>query len=292
MGADLNDLKVFAVVARCRSFRQAGQELQVSASAVSHTMRKLEQELAVRLLHRTTRSVSLSEAGEQLLQRLKPALDEITMAIDSLSDLRGKPSGRLRINVPRSAAQLLLSPRMASWRQAYPDIQLEIISSDALIDIVEQGFDAGIRFGERLQQDMIALPIGPVMRLVVCASPSYLNQYGIPQTPQDLLAHQCIQLRFPSGAFYQWKFKRDNETIEIATKGSLVFDDFVLITQAAVDSAGICYNFEAYVADLVREGRLQYVLEDDYPAEEYFYLYYPSARNMPSALRAFIDFFK
>jgi len=199
MSPDLNDLLAFARVAECRSFRQAAQELQITASALSHTLTRMEKKLGMRLLQRTTRSVSLTPAGERLLQSLQPALQEIQGALESLNELRDKPVGRLRLNVPRPAAQLTLAPLMAAWRTAYPEVELEVVSSDALIDIVEQGFDAGLRFGESLQQDMVAIPVGPEVRFVVCAAPAYLTEHGIPVTPHDLLQHQCIQFRFPSG---------------------------------------------------------------------------------------------
>lgn len=292
MKPDLSALSAFARVAHWRSFRQAGQELQVSASALSHTVSKLEKDLGVRLLNRTTRSVSLSEAGSNLLSRLKPALEEIDLALDSLNELRQRPSGRLRLNVPRAATQLVFAPKMASWLQQYPEVQLEIVTNDALVDIVEQGFDAGIRFGERLQQDMIALPVGPPIRFVVCAAPSYLSTHGKPTTPQDLLQHQCIQLRFPSGTHYQWEFQRGRKSLQVATTGMLAMDDQALMIQAAMDGAGLCYTYDAYVSALVQEGRLQYVLEDWCPVVPGFFLYYPSKRHMSAALRALIDFLK
>ena len=292
MSPDLNDLIAFARVAQCRRFRQAAQELQVTASALSHTITKLEQKLGMRLLQRTTRSVSLSPAGERLLASLQPALLDIETALESLNELRDKPVGRLRLNVPRPAAQLLLAPLMAAWRAAYPEVELEVVSSDALIDIVEQGFDAGLRFGESLQQDMVAVPVGPAFRFVTCAAPAYLQQHGIPQTPHELLQHQCMQFRFPSGLKYRWEFQRGQEKMEVATNGSLVFDDFYLATQAAADGAGICYTYCGYAAPLVQQGRLQYLLSDWCAPDERFYLYYPSRRHQSAALRAFIDFLK
>ncbi|MFZ6777164.1 LysR family transcriptional regulator [Undibacterium sp. Ji83W] len=292
MSPDLNDLLAFARVAECRSFRQAAQELQVTASALSHTLTKMEKRLGMRLLQRTTRSVSLTPAGERLLQSLQPALQEIQSALESLNELRDKPVGRLRLNVPRPAAQLTLAPLMAAWHAAYPEVELEIVSSDALIDIVEQGFDAGLRFGESLQQDMVAIPVGPEVRFVVCASPAYLQKHGVPATPHDLLQHQCIQFRFPSGQRYRWEFQRGQEKMEVATTGALVFDDFYVVTRVALDGAGICYTYSGYADELVQQGQLQYVLEDWWPAPERSYLYYPSRRHQSAALRAFIDFMK
>lgn len=292
MSPDLNDLLAFARVAECRSFRQAAQELQLTASALSHTVTKMEKKLGMRLLQRTTRSVSLTPAGERLLQSLQPALKEIQGALESLNELRDKPVGRLRLNVPRPAAQLTLAPLMAAWHAAYPEVELEIVSSDALIDIVEQGFDAGLRFGESLQQDMVAIPVGPEIRFVICASPAYLQKHGIPAAPHDLLQHQCIQFRFPSGQRYRWEFQRGQEKMEVATTGALVLDDFYVATRAACDGAGVCYTYSGYADELVQQGQLQYVLEDWWPVAERTYLYYPSRRHQSAALRAFIDFMK
>jgi DNA-binding transcriptional LysR family regulator len=289
---DLNDLRAFARVAQLRSFRKAAQELQLTASALSHTMRKLEQELGVRLLNRTTRSVSPTEAGEKLLQRLMPAFGDIKCALDGLNEQRERPVGRLRINVPRMASQLVFGPKIAAWQTSYPDIQLELVASDALVDIVAGGFDAGVRFGEQLQQDMVAIPIGPAIGFSTCAVPTYLAVHGEPENPADLLRHNCMQIRFPSGVHYKWEFERNNQRLEVATRGTLASDDLYLLLQATLDGAGIGYVYDALAAPLVQAGRLAYVLDGWYPKPEFFYLYYPSGRNMRPALRALIDFFK
>lgn len=292
MTSDLNDLLAFSRVAHYRSFRRAAQELQVTASALSHTIARMEQAIGIRLLQRTTRNVSPTPAGERLLLSLQPALREIEAALESLNEHRDKPVGRLRLNVPRPAAQLLLAPVLAAWQASYPEVELEIVSDDAMIDIVEQGFDAGMRFGESLQQDMVAVPVGPEFRLVTCASPAYLERHGVPQTPRDLLQHQCIQLRFPSGIRYRWEFQRDKEKVEILTSGPLVCDDFNVMTRAAIDGAGICYTFCRFADEAFRQGRLHSVLEDWWPSPERFFLYYPSRRHQSAALRALIEFLK
>ncbi|MEJ2794351.1 LysR substrate-binding domain-containing protein [Iodobacter sp. LRB] len=292
MKTDLNDLNAFVRVAQCGSFRQAAQELQLTPSALSHTLRKLEQALGVRLLSRTTRSVSPTQAGEQLLLRLSPALGEITQAIEGLNELRQQPAGRVRLNVPRAAAQLRLAPKLAEFRRQYPDIELEIVCNDALVDIVAERFDAGIRFGERVQQDMIAVRLGEAIHFTVAAAPAYLDAYGVPGTPADLLTHQCLQIRFPSGVHYQWEFEQGGQTLTVATRGALISDDLALLLRAAVDGSGMCYCYDEMLAPLVQAGQLQYVLSAWSPVPEYFYLYYPSGRNMPAALRAVIDFFK
>ena len=292
MKRDLDSLQAFFHVARLRSFRKAAGQLNLSASALSHTVARLEQDLGVRLLNRTTRSVSPSAAGARLLARLAPALGEIALALDDLNVERTEMRGRVRLNVPRPATQLVLAPRLAAWRVAYPEIALEIVSSDAVVDIVEQGFDAGMRFGELLQQDMVAVPVGPPIEFVVCASPAYLAAHGVPAGPDELLGHQCLQLRFPSGAVYRWDFQHDGHPIAIATGGALLLDDFGAIAQAALDGAGICYTYAGYARPHLDSGALVQLLAPYAPPPERFYLYYPSGRNMPASLRAFIDFLK
>ncbi|QYF95221.1 LysR family transcriptional regulator [Massilia sp. PAMC28688] len=292
MNHDLEGLNVFLHVAQLRSFRKAGQQLGVSASAVSHAMGKLEDQLGLRLLNRTTRSVSPTPAGARLLAALAPALAGIDMALDSLNEERTQLRGRVRINVPRPAAWLVIAPRLAEWAHLHPQLELEVVSSDAVVDIVAEGFDAGIRFGELLQQDMVAVPVGEPVRFAVCAAPGYVAAHGTPATPQDLLAHQCIGLRFPSGARYRWEFRHGNEPVTVATGGTLLLDDMACIVQAAIDGAGICYTYEHLAAPHVAAGRLQFLLQDCMPPAERFYLYFPGGRNMPAGLRALVDFLK
>ncbi|MBY0573872.1 MAG: LysR family transcriptional regulator [Undibacterium sp.] len=292
MNVDLNALMVFARVAHWRSFRRAAQELHLTASALSHTVSKLEQSLGVRLLNRSTRSVSVSDAGARLLENLDPALNNIGWALESLNNDRERPIGRLKLNVPRSAAQLLLAPKLGAWSLRYPEVTLDIVTNDGLIDIVDQGYDAGIRFSERLQQDMIALPIGPQLPFSTCAAPSYLERFGTPKTPHDLLDHQCLQYRFPSGVHNIWEFQAQQKKLEVQTKGNLATDDFATIVRAAVDGAGICYTFDAYTAEEVEKGSLVRILEEWNPPAEHMYLYYPSRNNLSLSLRAFIDFFR
>ena len=292
MTPDLNNLHAFAQVARLRSFRKAATIMNVSPSALSHAITRLEEELAVRLLSRTTRSVSPTEAGARLLEQLAPALTDIEQALDRLNEDRTQLRGRVRLNVPRPAAHLVLGPKLAAWAKAYPELTLEIASSDAVIDIVELGFDAGMRFGELLQQDMIAVPVGPPIRFVVCAAPGYLDAHGEPATPQALLDHQCLQMRFPSGANYRWEFEQDGQALSVATAGTLASDDLPALLQAALDGAGLCYTYEAYALPYLQQGLLRQVLACAMPPPERFYLYYPSRRHMPAGLRALIDFLK
>ncbi len=292
MTIDLNGLDAFVRVAHSRSFRKAAAGMGVSPSALSHAIGKLEHDLGVRLLNRTTRSVSPSPAGAQLLARLQPALADVAAALDELNADRAKPRGRLRLNVPRAAAQLVLAPLLARWRAHCPDVALDVTATDAVVDIVQEGFDAGMRFGELLQQDMVAVPVGPDIRFAVCASPEYLARHGAPATPQDLAAHECLQLRFPSGALFKWQFQHDGAPLAVATNGSLVLDDLLAMLQAALDGAGLCYTYEAYAAPWVEQGRLAYVLQDWAPPAERIFLYYPSGRHMSAALRAWVDFMK
>jgi len=292
MNSDLNALSAFARVAYWRSFRRAAQELQVSPSALSHTVSKLEQTLGLRLLNRSTRSVSLSDAGARLFAQLNPALDQISQALDVLNEVRLRPMGKLKLNVPRVAAQLVLAPKLGQFLAAYPDVQLDLVTNDALVDIVEQGCDAGIRFGESLQQDMIAVAIGQPLQFSVCASPEYLRLHGIPKKPKDLLKHACLQYRFPSDLHYVWQFLANGKPLDVATNGAFASDDFTTIIQAAVDGAGICYTYQAHVAALIKQGKLQAILQDAIPPAERMYLYYPSRNNLSLSLRAFIDFDK
>lgn len=287
--ADLNELTAFAAVARLRSFRQAALERGVSASALSHALRALEERLGVRLLNRTTRSVTPTEAGQMLLARLAPAMREIDDALLDLSALQDVPAGRLRLNVPRPAARLLLAPMLASFVIRYPRVQVEVVTDDGMIDIVRDGFDAGIRFGEQVAADMIAVPVGAPQPFVVVASPAYLQAHGAPGTPRDLLGHACIGRRFPSGRQYAWEFGAAGESVSIAVGGPLVFDDDALMLGAARDGAGLAYVYAADAHADIAAGRLVCVLQHCLPPPSRYFLYYPSRRQMPAVLRAFVD---
>ncbi|MEM4987879.1 LysR family transcriptional regulator [Collimonas sp. H4R21] len=284
----LSELDAFACVARHRSFSKAALECGVSASALSHAIRTLETRLAVRLLNRTTRSVTPTEAGLQLLLRLEPALREIGEALERLNDFRDTPRGTLRLNVPRPAARLLLAPLFARFLAAYPQIRLEVVTDDGLVDIVAGGFDAGIRFGESLAQDMVALPLGPPVRLIVVASPMYAARRGLPRQPQELKQHACVGRRFPSGAVYAWEFSKDGEPLAIAVDGPLLLDDDELILRAALDGIGLAYVYEAQAQESIEQGRLLRVLDAWCQPMSGFFLYYPSRRQMPATLRLFI----
>jgi len=285
----LADLQAFATVARLRSFRRAAGELHVSPSALSHTLRSLETRLGVRLLNRTTRSVSPTEAGQRLLARLAPTLQDLDDALDEINSFRDSPVGTLRLNVPRAAAEYVLAPLASRFLHEYPGMRLEIVIDDSLIDIVAGGFDAGVRFGERLAQDMIAVPFGPAQRFVVVASPAYLAAHGKPAAPQQLSAHRCIRIRFPNGSIYRWEFSRGDEKIEVEVDGPLDVGEMPLMVRAAEDGIGLAYVYEQSAASALAAGRLVTVLDDWRPPEPGFFLYYPSRRLVPTGLRAFID---
>lgn len=286
---DLSDLKAFAAVAARRSFRAAAVELGVSPSAVSHAIRRLEERLGIRLLNRTSRSVAATEAGERLLLRLQPALHNIAGALEAVNGFRDTPMGTVRLNMPRSAAPLLLAPLAARYLRAYPQMRLEITTDDRLIDIVSGGFDAGIRFGERLERDMVALPIGPPRRFAVVGAPGYLRKHGKPAVPRDLRAHACIRFRFPGGALYRWEFEKGGQALDVEVDGPLTVDGQDLMVQAALDGVGLAFTFEDYVLPHLRRRRLVRVLEDWCPRFPGFFLYYPSRRQPSAGLRAFID---
>ncbi|MER8877831.1 LysR family transcriptional regulator [Mesorhizobium sp. M0684] len=288
----LSQLAVLAMVAQCGSFRGAAKELAIAPSAVSHAVSSLEARLGVRLLARSTRSVAPTEEGAQLLERLRPALSEIDLALESAIEARDRPAGNLRLTVPRTAAHLALTPRLGAFAAAYADIVLEIVIEDRFTDVVEGGFDAGVRLGESLQRDMIAVRIGPDLRGAVVGAPAYFETMPKPQHPRDLAAHRCIRFRFSSGILYRWEFEQNGEEIEIAVQGPLILDEDHLIANAAVDGAGLAFLFEDYVRDALAAGKLVRVLEDWCPRFDGFFVYYPSRRQMRPALRAFVDFFK
>ena len=287
---DLRDIEVFAAVARTRNFRRAALEGHVSASSLSQRLRDMEARLGVRLFNRTTRSVSLTEAGELLLARVAPAMVEVDAALQQVRGLRGVPSGRLRINAPEPAVDLVLAPMIAPFLKKYPQIELEIVVEPALIDIVEAGFDAGVRYGEHLAQDMIAVSLGPPERYAVVASPQYIAQHGRPRHPQDLLDHACVRIRFKSGTIYDWEFEKDGRVVKVSPRGTLISTYSQLPIQAVRAGIGFWATFEGLVRDDVASGKLVSVLEDwcaPFPGP---FLYYPSRRQPPPALGAFIEF--
>ncbi|WP_313370760.1 LysR family transcriptional regulator [Achromobacter animicus] len=296
MATDLDDLNAFVAVARARGFREAARTAGTSASRLSDTVRRLEAQLGVRLFNRTTRSVALTQAGQELLARLAPALSEVEAALDAVNGFRDKPAGTLRLNVPLSAAKLVLPSIVPDFLAAYPDIRLEVVAEESFVDVLAAGCDAGIRYDDRLEQDMIAVPIGPrVQRFAAGASPDYLNRRGRPAHPEDLMQHACLRGRFPSGAMPAWDFERGGETVRIDASGPLVVQiggAVDLAVDAAIAGAGVMYLFEDWLRPHFESGALEPVLEPWWPQFSGPFLYYSGRRLVPSPLKALIDFIK
>lgn len=287
---DAADLAPFLAIAEAKSFRRAADRLGCTPSALSHSLRGLEERLELRLVNRTTRSVALTEAGQRLYARVAPAFRDIGDALEDLNGFRGRPMGSLRINSARASAELALLPLVTRFLAHQPGVNVEIVVSNALVDMVAEGFDAGVRFGETIAQDMIAVPLGPRQRTAIVASPSFFERHAKPSRPEDLKALHCIRFRFESGRLYAWEFERGGVELSIEVEGPLTLGDQGLMVQAALDGAGLAFAFEGQVAELVAAGRLVRVLEEWCPYYGGFYLYYPSRRQLPAALRAFIDF--
>ena len=296
MAADLRDLLAFLAVAQAGGFREGARASGASASSLSEAVRRLESRLGIRLLNRTTRSVAPTEAGARLAERLAPALGEVEAALDVVNSFRDRPTGTLRLNVPANAARLILPPIVTPFLKAYPDIKLEVMVDDSFVDLLAAGCDAGIRFDERLEQDMIAVPIGPrVQRFATAASPAYLDARGRPDHPRDLLAHSCLRGQFPSGAIPAWEFERDGEIVRVDPTGPLlvrVGGAADLAVAAAVDGLGIISLFEAWLQPYLDSGALEPVLEPWWQKFTGPFLYYPGRRHLPSPLRAFVDFIR
>ncbi|MVT77046.1 LysR family transcriptional regulator [Bradyrhizobium cajani] len=288
MRSELNELAAFAMVARERSFTRAAAKLGVSQSALSHTIRGLEQRLALRLLARTTKSVAPTAAGTALLKDLSPALEQITLALDRARSLRHRPAGRLRIVMSRSAAVMVMLPRLAAFADAYPDIVLDVVTVTGPVDLVAGEFDAGIQLGEYIQKDMIAVRVTPDLRLAVVGSPRYFASRRIPQKPTDLGDHRCITLRLPGGP-YRWEFERGRKSVTISVNGPLVIDDTHLVIEAALAGVGLGLVYEEQVAGDIAKRRLVRVLEDWTPPIPGFFMYYPSRQHQPAALSALVN---
>lgn len=292
--ADLGDLAAFVAVAEAGGFRDGARASGLSASGLSEAVRRLEAKLGVRLLNRTTRSVAPTEAGARLLERLKPALGEVEAAIDVVNGFRDSPAGTLRLNVPVSAARLVLPRIVPPFLAAYPDIRLDVIAEDSFVDVLAAGCDAGIRYGERLEQDMIAVPIGPrEQRFATVAAPAYLDRHGRPQHPRDLLDHACINGRFASGAMIAWDFEREGDIVRIEPTGPLTVRAGAatdLAVDAAIAGVGIVTLFEDWLRPHLDSGALEPVLEPWWQRFPGPFLYYPGRRYLPAPLRAFVDF--
>lgn len=289
----LSQLAVLSAVAAHGSFRGAAKELGIAPSAVSHAVGSLEASLGVRLLARTTRSVAATEEGKRLLERLRPALDDIAEALQRAAEARDRPAGKLRITAPRFAADLILAPRLGDFLGRYPDIVLEIANEDGFTNIVEEGYDAGIRLGESLEADMVAVKVGPELKSAVVAAPSYFERFQRPWHPRDLAGHRCIRRRFSNGTIYRWEFEKEGEELTVSVNGPLILGEDRPIIEAAIGGAGLlAYLFEPRVSGYVAEGKLVRVLEDWCAPYAGPFLYYPTRRLMRPALRVFIDFFR
>jgi DNA-binding transcriptional LysR family regulator len=288
MKTDLSELAAFAVVAEERSFTRAGARLGVSQSALSHTIRGLEKKLGLQLLARTTRSVSPTAAGNALLDELVPALERIERSLAEARKLRERPAGRIRLVISRTASYLVLLPKLARFARAYPEIVLEVTSSNDPVDLVAQEYDAGIQIGEFIQRDMIAVRVSKDLRLAVVGSPEYFKSHSIPRHPRDLKDHACIGFRFSSG-LYRWEFEKGRRAITVNPRGPVTFDDPDLVLQAVLKGMGIGTAMEEILRERIAKGHLVQVLRDWCPTFPGYFLYYPSRRNQPAALAALID---
>ena len=286
---ELNVMSAFLAVADERSFTKAAKRLGVTQSALSHSIRGLEEQLGVRLLARTTRSVAPTDAGEQLLAELRPALTGIRGALDRIAGLRGTPRGRVRLVVPRLAVMTVVGPKLAQFARDYPDIVLDVVTDDDRIDLVADGFDAGIQYGEFIQKDMVAVRVSPDHHPAIVGSPSYFASHARPKSPHDLLEHRCINFRHGSEGIYRWEFDKGEQSLVVAVNGPLITNDIALLLRAALDGVGLAYVAEEHAVPHLASGALLRVLEDWCEPFPGFFLYYPSRRQQPAALSALIE---
>lgn len=277
---NLTHLAAFAAVARHRSFRRAGAELALSTSAVSYAIRALEERLGVGLFHRTTRSVALTEAGQRLLERLQPALGQVHDALEEMNQFRAAPAGLLRINATRAAVATQLGPRLARFLHTHPDVRVELTENDGLVDIVAEGYDAGVRLHEFVPEDMVAVPMGPPLRGLIVGSPDYLRRRPAPQHPRDLAMHECIRFRFASGHLYKWQFERAGQALEIDVPGRLTLGEQGTVVGAVLDGIGLAYVLEDTARPYIESGQMVAVLEDWSEPFAGFALYYLKQRQM------------
>lgn len=292
MRLNFSDFATFIAVARHKSFRAAGDELGLSPSAISHGIKQLEQRLKVRLFNRTTRSVSLTEAGQNLFERLRPAFDEINTMLDEVNCFRETPMGTLKINSSRLASRMVLMPLVAGFTREYPDIRVEVTTDDRLVDIVQQQYDAGIRLSTTVEKDMIAVPIGPQMKLAVVATPEYFARHPAPAHPREVINHQSVVYRFHSGRRYHWEFEGPDGKFEVLPSGNILVDDMDSEMEAVLAGAGLGYLYHQQIAEHLASGRLVAVLNDWLPVRPSLQLYYPNRQYMTCGLRAFLDYIK
>jgi DNA-binding transcriptional LysR family regulator len=291
-GTEFAELSAFVAVAERKNFAKACAYLGIAPSTLSQTIRSLEDRLGVRLLHRTTRSVSITEAGERLLTRIRPAFDELDAAVDSIGYFRNTPTGTLRLSVSTIPAQMILAPLLKDFLAAYPAINMDITVDNTSSDIVSGRFDAGIRYGRRIEQDMLLIKASHESRIIAVASPEYLAAHPVPKTPEDLQQHACVRFRLNTQAMLPWEFEKNKKKIEVAVNGPLIVNDADLMLKAARDGIGVGYMVEAYAAADIREGRLIPMLVDWSPAHHSYYLYYASRRQLPVPLKVFIEFLR
>lgn len=291
-GSEFAEIAAFVAIAEARSFAKAAAELRLARSTVSQTLRALEERLGVRLLNRTTRSVSLTEAGERLLRQVRPALADLRAAGDSLTDHRRGPAGSLRLVVQPPVGSLLIGPILARFMAEYPGIRLDVSVVKMPADIVGEGFDAGIRLGEQVERDMIAMRVMGEVRFLVVGSPDYLDRHPAPNNPHDLREHNCIRNRLPNGKIFGWEFHRGNRSIQAMVDGTLIVNDIELSIRAVLDGIGLAYLLYDYIAPDIAAGRLVPLLESWSPRLSGFFLYHPSRRQITPPLRALIDFLK
>lgn len=292
MQLNFYDFVSFIAVARHKSFREVGDELGLSPSAISHAIKQLEQRLKVRLFNRTTRSVSLTEAGMNLYGRLHPMFDEMNAILDDMNCFRDTPMGTLKINAPRLASRLILMPILTKFNRQYPDVKVEVTTEDKLIDIVQERFDVGIRLDYTVEKDMITVPIGSKIKLAVVATPDYFKNNPEPMYPHELVNHQSVVFRFPSGRLYHWEFEGREGKIEIAPVGNIVVDDMDSVLETVLGGAGLGYLYYEQVKEHLANGKLIQVLSEWLPERPSLQLYYPNRQYMSSSLRAFLDFIK
>lgn len=289
----VNDLQAFLAVARDQSFTKAAGRLGITPSALSHTIRALEERLGVRLLARTTRNVAPTEAGERLMRSIAPLFDQIAAEVDALGELRNKPSGTIRVTCTDDQIELCLRPMLAGFLNAYPDITLEFYVDYGFTNVIEERFDAGIRLGEAISKDMIAVRIGPDWRLVVVGSPAYFKRNPPPRTPRDLTKHACVNIRHrPAGAVYAWEFEKNGKAFSVKVEGQLVFNSIMHVLNAAVDGIGLAYVPEELVAPYLADGRLKQVLTSWCPHFQGYHLYFPNRRQASPAFSAFVEALK
>lgn len=292
-GRQFAELSAFVEVAEYGSFTKAARHLGVSTGSLSQTIRALEESLGVRLLNRTTRSVALTEAGERMLKRLRPLLDDFTAVVDYANAFRDRPAGHLRISVPPGAASYLVGPLLGRFHTQYPEIAIEIWVDSTLTDIVAGRYDAGVCVGNRVARDMIAVRISDEIRHVVVASPEYLARHPQPQRPEELLSHNCIRLRFPSGQFLPWRFAVKGEIVELAVEGSLIINEAEMSVRTALEGVGVLFSNDSFVQPMISRGRLVPLLEKWMPPpSDAYFLYYPSRRQNTAALQALIDYLR